>query len=265
AVTAAEASDAGQKSIEHMTRMVLAVSSQEAELMPKVAQAASLDGNSTRMVVNRLEAGSIDSYSPAKADRLYALLIKNGTWECPTLVELRGSSFFDDPLVDDPNDPRLKYVSSSMRRNWRQGGVSSKRTAEDFVAAKRIYNKKLEMVRAMERAGVGILAGSDMGNPYVFPGFGLHDELELLVKAGLTPMQSLQTATLNPARYLGKERELGTIEDGKLADLVLLDANPLTDIRNTRKIDAVVVAGKWVDKAQLQAMLAQVEAANRDR
>jgi imidazolonepropionase-like amidohydrolase len=87
----------------------------------------------------------------------------------------------------------------------------------------------------------------------------LHDELELFVQAGLSPMEALQTATLNPARFLGREKDLGTIEKGKIADLVLLEASPLESIGNSRKIDAVVVNGKLFPKAELQKMLADVE------
>jgi imidazolonepropionase-like amidohydrolase len=95
----------------------------------------------------------------------------------------------------------------------------------------------------------------------VWPGFSLHEELEWFVKAGLTPIEALQTATLNPARYLGKEKELGTVERGKLADLVLLDANPLEDIRNTQRIAAVMANGRYMDKTELQKMLSELEAA----
>lgn len=115
----------------------------------------------------------------------------------------------------------------------------------------------------MRRAGVEFLAGTDALNPYCFPGFSLHDELVLLVNAGLTPMEALQAATLNPARFLGKEKELGTVEKGKVADLVLLEANPLKDIRNTQKINAVTIRGKLIPKSELEQMLATVEAANR--
>jgi len=112
----------------------------------------------------------------------------------------------------------------------------------------------------MQRSGVGILAGTDSGNPFCFRGFSLHDELGFLVKAGLTPTQALQAVTLNPARFLGKENDLGTIEKGKVADLVLLDANPLEDIGNTKRISAVVCGGQLFPRAALDQMLAQVEA-----
>jgi len=105
------------------------------------------------------------------------------------------------------------------------------------------------------------MAGTDSPNPSVLPGFALHDELELLVSTGFTPMDALQAATLNPVRYLGKEKDLGTIETGKFADLVLLDANPLEDISNTQKIRAVIVNGSYLGREKLDAMLAGVQAA----
>ena len=112
----------------------------------------------------------------------------------------------------------------------------------------------------MQKAGVGILAGTDTANPYCFPGFSLHDELGFLVQAGLSPLQALQAATLNPARYFGKEKDFGTVEAGKIADLVLLDADPLNNIGNTQKIDAVFFDGREFDRSGLVAMLQNVEA-----
>jgi len=110
-----------------------------------------------------------------------------------------------------------------------------------------LLDRYKKLVGAMRRAGVEFLAGTDTGpNTPVAAGAGLHEELELLVQAGLTPMEALQSATRNPARYLGKLADMGTIEPGKLADLVLLDANPLEDIRNTRKIRLVVLKGRII-------------------
>ncbi len=109
------------------------------------------------------------------------------------------------------------------------------------------------------------MAGTDTIDPYIFPGFSLHDELALFVEAGFTPMEALQAATRNPAEFLGKLGELGTIEEGKIADLVVLDADPLEDIRNTEKIAGVVIGGIYLPKEELDKMLAQVEAAARLR
>jgi imidazolonepropionase-like amidohydrolase len=115
-------------------------------------------------------------------------------------------------------------------------------------------------VREMHAAGVPLAAGTDIGAPLLVPGFSLHDELELLVRvAGMTPAEALRAATLTPARVLGRADSLGTVEPGRLADLVLLDADPLADIRNTRRIHAVVADGRLLDRAALDALLAEAE------
>jgi imidazolonepropionase-like amidohydrolase len=127
---------------------------------------------------------------------------------------------------------------------------------------KRFVQMELEMTLAMFRAGVPFMAGTDTAaGVHIFPGFSLHDELGLFVKAGLTPMQALQTATRNPAQFLGRLADMGTVEKSKVADLVLLDANPLVDIGNTQKIRAVVLAGRYFSRADLDQMLKGIEVA----
>jgi len=111
----------------------------------------------------------------------------------------------------------------------------------------------------MQKVGVLFMAGSDGPDPYVIPGFSLHDELEWLVKSGFTPVQALQSATTMPAQFLSKMDKYGVVEPGRLADLVLLDENPLEDIRNTRKIFGVVANGKYYSRQDLDTMLQQVE------
>jgi imidazolonepropionase-like amidohydrolase len=120
---------------------------------------------------------------------------------------------------------------------------------------------ELDMTLAMFRAGVPFMAGTDTAaGVHIFPGFSLHDELGLFVRAGLTPMQALQTATLNPAKFMGRP-DIGTVAKGKLADLVLLDANPLDDIANTKRIRAVVLAGRYFDRQALGRMLSDIATA----
>jgi imidazolonepropionase-like amidohydrolase len=120
------------------------------------------------------------------------------------------------------------------------------------------HKKGSELTKLLHDGGVPLLAGSDTGasNGHKYPGFSLHDELARMVEAGLSPSQALQTATWNAAKWQGRLESLGSIERGKLADLVLLDANPLDDIRNTKKIRAVVANGTWLDRARLDAMMA---------
>jgi imidazolonepropionase-like amidohydrolase len=128
------------------------------------------------------------------------------------------------------------------------------------------FADNLQMVGAMHRAGVPFMAGTDTApGIYIMPGFSLHDELANFVEAGFTPMESLQTATSNPARFLGMEASLGSVKPGKVADMVLLSANPLEDIRNTRKISIVVANGQVLDRAALNQILIHVEAAKQQQ
>ncbi|HJZ69858.1 MAG TPA: amidohydrolase family protein [Blastocatellia bacterium] len=262
-VTPAEASNAGQKSIEHLTGILQACSSKEAEIR-KETEAASKSGQRLPFsAAIKYQLAAVDTFDDKKAAELYARFVKNGTWMAPTLTVLRAIAYVGDS--DFRNDPRLSYVPGYLKSGmWGADPFGLKsRSADDNSAAKRVFQKSLEMVGAMRRAGVQIIAGTDTPNPFVFPGFSLHDELGLLVKAGLTPMEALQAATRNAAVYLGKFDAVGTIEKGKLSDLVLLDADPLADIANTKKINAVVVGGKLISRAGLDEMLSKVEERNK--
>jgi hypothetical protein len=194
---------------------------------------------------------ALESFSAKKEADLFARFTRNGTWQCPTLTVLRSAAYRDDSAFT--NDGRVRFIPRQVLQRWRQRIVNP--SGESYAHAKRLFEKALEIVRDMRRAGVLLLAGTDTGNPYCFPGFSLHDELVLLVKAGLTPGESLRAATINPAKFLGLDQKLGTIEQGKLADLVLLQANPLEDIRNTQSIDAVIVNGQYYDRKALDKML----------
>ncbi|MGB2863329.1 MAG: ankyrin repeat domain-containing protein, partial [Sedimentisphaerales bacterium] len=259
-VSAAEASDAGQQSIEHCYFVLQACSSRsEEELKKKLKETLVTRPGSLPHVRARVKLWSDITYSEKKAAELFARFVKNSTWVCPTLIVYNGLSFRDEE--DLANDPRLKYMPLSTKDSWKNDVRVAWATGEGRVNFRKLCEKQLAVVGAMRRAGVGLLAGTDTTpTAYCFPGFGLHDELALFVQAGLSPMQALQTATYNPAKCLGKLDSMGTIEQGKIADLVLLDANPLQDIRNTQRIAAVVVGGNFFQRAALQKMLAQVEA-----
>jgi len=150
-------------------------------------------------------------------------------------------------------------MSNSIIESWGPRVDQRQPTSPEVVTSrKRLFQKELEVVAPMHRAGVKLLAGTDTPNPYCFPGFSLHDELGFMVQAGLTPSEAFQTATINPAEFLGLSKILGTVEEGKIADLVLLDANPLENIANTKRIAAVVSSGRLLDRKALDGLLADV-------
>jgi len=257
AISAAEASDLGQKSIEHTTGIFIS-SSRDEEVLRQELVEASRTGSMSLGVRQRVEVKAIGSNDAPKEAALFRRFARNGTWQCPTLVVRRSSVLTDENQL--LADLRLKYIPLPDRQRWRNIFKGRIARPDELGGIKNRYRRTLEIVGAMYRAKVGILAGTDILNPYLYPGFSLHEELELLVEAGLTPFAALQTATVNAAKFFGQEKEFGTIEKGKLADLVLLEANPLDSIGNTQKIAAVVVNGRYLPKEALQRMLADVEA-----
>src|ERR1700733_1064856 len=241
AVRAAEASNAGQKNIEHFTGVFEGCSTIEDQL---------LKGPKTLGL-------NVANYDPARAKALIALMAKNQTWQVPTLVWEHGQWLVDD--IDLSHDPLIKYAPAAWKdHTWPMfvKDILKDMDTDPLPMRKKFFQMELDMTLAMFRAGVPFLAGTDTAaGGHVFPGFTLHQELALFVQAGLTPLQALQTATLNPAKFLNRLADLGTVERGKLADLVLLDANPLEDIANTKKIRAVVLAGRYFDRSELDRML----------
>jgi imidazolonepropionase-like amidohydrolase len=251
-VTAAEASDAGQRTMEHLMGLAPACSKREEALMAE--NPGDLLGRLLR------DVRAYETYDDAKAQSLFARFVKNGTWQCPTLTVVRMGGHLNDPQL--LNDDRLKYMPKEIRTSWDPKNYFLKDAKEaDSLAIQGEFQEDLKLVGRMHRAGVSILAGTDTLNPYCFPGYSLHDELALLVEAGLSPMAVLQASTSNAARFMGQLDRRGTIETGKVADLVLLDHDPLADIHNTRSIQAVVLGGKLIPRAALDAMLADTEAA----
>ncbi len=253
-VSPAEASDAGQKSIEHLTGILIASSDKETELRDKLVKADSPEAR------GRIQAMALETYNQKKAADLIARFARNQTWQCPTLTVLRSSAYLGDENFR--RDGRLRYIPRPLQQRWNFRVIN--RSESDEAVEKKVLQKQFEIVGAMQKAGVPILAGTDTGNPYCFPGFSLHEELALLVLTGLTPVEALRSATLNPAKFFGLDQTLGTIEQGKIADLVLLEANPLLDIRNTQRISAVVSNGRLFDRKALDKMLGEAEvSANR--
>ncbi len=258
-----EASMAGQRSIEHLTGFLAACSSREAELQEarRKAYADLPDGQSLPKLENLrpITRMMVDTFDANKAAALFAVLKANDTWQCPTLTVLRSVAFMNDP--EFRNDTRLKYLPTQTTALWdpAKDFRFKDRTVEDIQLARIVFERQEMMVGQLNKAEVPLLAGTDTPNPFCFPGFSLRDELVLLVQAGLSPLEALRSATINPARFLGMDKELGTIEPDKLADLVILDANPLQDIKNTQKIHAVIMNGRLLNRKQLDRLLEETE------
>lgn len=246
AVPASEASASGQKSIEHLTGVALGSSAEEASLSKELTSALAARD---RARYGATQIRALETFDDGKAAELFRTFTNNHTWQVPTLVELRRNSTI--PSNSSASDPRWAYIPNHLRASWvkaAQEDMNSNTVKPNLLAI-------LTLVRRMHAAGVNFMAGTDSPNPSILPGFGLHEELQLLVSTGFTPMEALQAATQNPARYLNRESELGTIEVGKLADMVLLNASPLDDISNTQSIWAVVQDGRYLDRPALDSML----------
>lgn len=182
-----------------------------------------------------------------------------GVWNVPTQVLMENLV-----LVGSSEElnrrPEMRYVSPETRAEWaevKEGMLSE--TGSTPESARRVMEMRRRLIKALHAAGAGLLLGSDAPQIYNVPGFSTHRELEALVAAGLTPYQALETGTRNIARYFGIERETGTIEKGKRADLLLLDADPLADIRNTTRRAGVMVRGRWLPQPEIERRLAELE------
>jgi imidazolonepropionase-like amidohydrolase len=236
AIRGSEASNAGQKSFEHLIGIFEGSSTAEDELL----------------IGPKGPGEFLDTYEAQREAALIALLAKNQTWQCPTLFWERGQWLVD--AVDVSQDPEALYVPILWRDVlWPRftKSIIKELDTDPLPVREKFVEHELEIVRKLQAAGVPLLAGTDTpAGVDVIPGVSLHQELQRFVDAGLTPLQALQSATINPARFFGITADFGTVEKGKIADLVLLDANPLKDIHNTRKIAGVVLAGKYFSRKE---------------
>ncbi|RKR92090.1 imidazolonepropionase-like amidohydrolase [Micromonospora pisi] len=258
-VTAAEASDLGQRSFEHLFGLPVATSLREREFTQRIAETPVTDPTAYFYLMREWEWEATESFSLRRAVGLFRRLARNGTWLSPTLAVNR---VVNSPADTFAADPRMRYMPASYRATWAERvKIFAPNTPERTVRQREFFQFLSRLVGHAQRTGVAIVGGTDCGNPYCFPGFSLHDELALLVDAGLSELEALQSVTRNAARYLGEEQTTGTVQRGRVADLVLLDADPLADIRNTRRIHAVVTRGRLITSAQRSRMLADVESA----
>ncbi len=258
-VWASDASTAGQLSIEHL-RGSLEESSKNFDQIVHLndaSPASPAEKAARAMTLLKLEVSGFD---PERLKNLAAIFVKNGTSQVPTLVASRAMAFLNDDST--VNDPRLAYVGRKDRKEWNdlRDRLLKENPPEFWTLQRSAYQEELAITREYHHDGVSMLGGTDAGGPpFVIPGFDLHNELAALVDAGFTPLEALQSVTLDAAQFLGRADEFGTVANGKDADFVLLDANPLDDIRNTQKIRAVVVQGKYLDRAALDALLAHAK------
>jgi imidazolonepropionase-like amidohydrolase len=247
AVRGVEAAEAGQKSFEHLIGVFEASSTAEDALLkgPKGP------------------ARFLDTYDAAREAAFIELLHARATWQCPTLFWERGQWLVD--AIDISGDPDRIYAPATWRdKSWPKftKSIIAELDTDPLDVRRRFVDHELAIVKRLHDRGVPLLAGTDTpAGVDVIPGASLHHELRRFVDAGLTPLAALQTATINPARFLGREAELGTVERGKLADLVVLDRDPLADIANTRAIAAVVAAGRYLSRAELDRILRDVATA----
>lgn len=210
-----------------------------------------------------------DSFSLADAQRFAKLSKGNGTWLSPTLTAMVWIAKQTHSIDSIKNLASLKYVHPLLQSKWLTANNYVKNASpENATYFDNMVKFHFQLVKAFKEAGVPLVAGTDAGVSGVVAGFSLHDELELLVKAGLTPQEAINSATLLSAQWLGIDKQIGSVEIGKLADLVLLDKNPLIDINNTRNIAGVFVNGNWLDKTKLNVMLTDLanrNLANKDK
>lgn len=232
-VSGMEASVAGQKSLEHMFGI------------PLLADA-------------RLREMKLANDTKENIMHLFNIFNQNKTFITPTLSASWISIHRQDSSIE--NDNRMKYIPQVLKDWW---AIQMKDWSGKYLDGQRyVLEARMKLIPLLRDAGVPILAGTDLGSVYVHPGSGLHDELKILVQAGLSPVQALQTATINPAIFFNKEKEPGLIEEGKNADLVILDKNPLEDISNVGKISSVIFNGEVFTKDDINKLLKEREESN---
>ena len=242
-----EASDAGQRTVEHLT----GGSTEDCKIIANLAKNDIPEAKASRSPDLPYMEQVVEVCNEEKALDLFRRFAKNDTWEVPTLV-IKKHVATDTATLH--RDERLKYIPGGKSADYGSSWWFSLAPGKMDTLVKQEH-RCFELVRWMHKAGIKLMAGTDVSNPYSFPGFSLHDELALFVEAGLTPYEALKTATVHPAEFMGMTDSLGTIQKDHNADLVLLDANPLENIHNTKRIYGVIVNGKYLSRKVLDIML----------
>ena len=265
-ITPAEAATSGQRTVEHPEALAAGCSTRrdaERERLARALAGYGGTGGSPQLLLMQVRhyRELYDSRAPAACRTAFEMYRREGLVVSADLLVYHYVGHADELLADST---RMRLVPEPIRRNW-EGMLGSEMAHELQSIVRPIPALELANVRLAHAAGVVILAATDVDIPFGVPGLTLHDELARLVEAALSPLDALRAATLDPARVLGMADSLGSIEPGKLADLVLLDADPLADIRNTRRIRAVVADGRLYRRADLDRLVNGVRALGRPR
>jgi cytosine/adenosine deaminase-related metal-dependent hydrolase len=242
-----EAARAGQVTAEHLLQVYEACSSLETTALDA---RRGLDGAAAAALSERQERAVLDAFDPAACKSAAQALAATRQAQVPTLVLNHNEAA---GRVDTVADPRWRYLRNDEQARWRR--VLDAVTPADTTLGRLREDISCRVVRILHAAGVTVLAGTDSPMPRGYPGYALHDELELLAGCGLSSAQVLRAATLGATELLGIEASSGTVEVGKRADLVLLDANPLADVRNLRRIRAVVLGGRLLTGSDLARLI----------
>ncbi len=259
-IRAVDTARAGQRTNEHLQQVREASTQIEDRLIEERRQfySRSYEPDAEVAFLDEQVHRTAEAYDEQRCLAVAHALAEAGQWQVPTLVNER--QWFLGITRERVDDARLLLLPLDERAVWKKVyDEGFEMCTGDAPSLQRGWEATLRVVDVLDRGGAGILVGTDFGNPFIFPGISVHEEMELLVEAGLTPLAAVQAATINPARYLGITDSLGTVSEGKLADLVLLDANPLEDIRHTRRIAAVVLNGRLLRRHELDALLNEVQ------
>lgn len=253
-----DASDQGMDSMEHLRNLEMACSSNWESLLQErrtmLAEGRSeMRGGALRSSIHSAQRiPAIQSQDEERCNEVLATLAENETWQIPTIALVASG---ENRHYDRESwRAHFKYLPEPVRTEWNEAAAES--SSEPTSESSMIFaNWAYGMIGQLKEADVDIMAGTDTPIALLTPGYSLHEELKLLVKSGLTPLETIEAATVRPAQYFGLEDELGTVGEGKRADLILLDANPLEDIENTTAIRAVMKNGQLHDRAALDKML----------
>ncbi len=260
-ITPVEAALAGQKSIEHQYGMVLQCSSLPDSLKIEYRNLQIKMLHRGRKGMDDTLLGLISTFDTGQLNKAANIFTQTGAWYCPTIVTMQ--SFFNklkNAGAEIKNDSLIQYVTKESKGMWDMIGRYQNFRLEDWTTRSKLLELLNKMVKLLYDKKVNMLAGDDNFSPFCYAGFSLHQELQQLVNCGIPDADVLKIATYNPAVFFGIEDKFGTVEQGKFADLVLLDANPLNKISNTKKINAVFLRGHYFDRNALDNLLANVKA-----